>query len=105
MVNLVELTNTEESLAAQYVSVLDFVSRCVQAIERGDWRYLADKTRQLEDATQQLAKIAGETLKEIDAGEPRPRAELVRATVAHWGRHYRAGRLLHPEHDVAGERR
>ena len=100
-----ELTNMEECLASQYVSVLDFVSRCTHAIECGDWYYLNDKAHQLEDATQNLARIAGEIEKEIRADGPRPRTAVVRGAVAHWGRHYRAARLLHPEHDAAGEGR
>ena len=37
------LTATEERLAEQYVSVLDYVSRCALGIDRGDWFYLYDK--------------------------------------------------------------
>ena len=37
------LTDVEVRLAEQYVSVLDFVSRCAQAIDGGDWFYLHDK--------------------------------------------------------------
>ncbi len=40
-----QLTNTEIRLAEQYVSVLDFVSRCAQAVEEGNWYYLLDKSR------------------------------------------------------------
>jgi hypothetical protein len=100
------LTDTEIRLAEQYVSVLDFVSRCAQAIDGGDWFYLYDKAGQLEDAAGRLAKIAGETWHEIDAGKPRPRAEAMRAAVAWFGRHYRAARLLHPmePHRERGER-
>jgi hypothetical protein len=90
------LTTTELRLAEQYVSVLDFVSRCAQAIDGGDWFYLHDKASQLEDAAGRLAKIAGETWQEISAGRPRPRTEAMRAAVAWFGRHYRAARLLHP---------
>src|SRR5512132_789061 len=90
------LTDAEVRLAEQYVSVLDFVSRCALAIERGDWFYLHDKAGQLEDAAGRLAKITGETWQEIRAGKPRPRTEVVRAAVAWFGRHYRAARLLHP---------
>jgi hypothetical protein len=100
------LTDPEIRLAEQYVSVLDFVSRCAQAIDGGDWFYLYDKAGQLEDAAGRLAKIAGETWHEIDAGKPRPRAEAIRAAVAWFGRHYRAARLLHPmePHRERGER-
>src|SRR6266508_947826 len=84
-----KLTNTEARLAEQYVSVLDFVSRCAQAIDTGDWFYLADKASELEE-------VAGQTWDEISAGKPPPRPEAMRAAVAQFGRHYRAARLLHP---------
>jgi hypothetical protein len=90
------LTDTEVRLAEQYVRVLDFVSRCVQAIDHGDWCYLYDKARQLEDAAGRLATVAGETWQQRSAGTPPPRTDAVRAAVAHYSRHYRAGRLLHP---------
>src|SRR6266536_5222962 len=90
------LTDAEEYLAEQYVRVLDFVSRCAQAIDAGNWHYLRDKAGQLEYAADRLAQVAGETWKEIDAGGPRPRTDAVRAAVAQSGRHYRAVRLLHP---------
>jgi hypothetical protein len=90
------LTDTEVRLAEQYVSVLDYVSRCAQAIDGGDWFYLHDKASQLEDAAARLAKITGETWQEIRAGKPRPRTQAMRAAVAWFGRHYRAARLLHP---------
>ena len=100
------LTDAEVRLAEQYVSVLDFVSRCAQAIDRGDWFYLYDKAGQLEGAAGRLAEIAGETWHEISAGKPRPRTEAMRAAVAWFGRHYRAARLLHPAepHRERGER-
>ncbi len=76
--------------------VLDFVSRCAQAIDTGNWHYLWAKTAQLEDAAGGLARVANQTWEQVSAGRPRPRAEVVRAEVAHQGRHYLAGRLLHP---------
>jgi hypothetical protein len=95
-------TPTELRLAEQYVRVLDFISRCALAIDRGDWFYLYDKASQLEDAAGRLARIAGETWQEISAGEPRPRTQAVGAAVAHDGRHYRAARLLHPAEPPEG---
>src|SRR6266498_1378613 len=91
-----KLTNAEVRLAEQYVSVLDFVSRCAQAIDHGDWFYLSDKASELEDVAGRLARVAGETWDEISAGKPEPRTQAVRVAVAQFGRHYRAGRLLHP---------
>ncbi len=90
------LTPTEVRLAEQYVWVLDFVSRCAQAIDHGDWCYLYDKASQLEDAAGRLARVAGEAWQEVSAGKPPPRKQAMRAAVAWFGRHYRAGRLLHP---------
>jgi hypothetical protein len=99
-------TDAEIRLVEQYVRVLDLTSRCAQAIEGGDWFYLADKTAQLNDATGGLARVAGETWEHVSAGGPRPRAEVVHAEVAYHGRHYRAGRLLHPDQPTppGGER-
>jgi hypothetical protein len=99
------LTPTEVRLAEQYVWVLDFVSRCAQAVDHGDWFYLYDKASQLQDAAGRLARIAGEAWQQVSAGEawqqvsagtPPPRTQAMRAAVAYYGRHYRAGRLLHP---------
>jgi hypothetical protein len=98
-----QLTSTEVRLAEQYVSVLDFVSRCALAIDRGDWFYLYDKAGQLEDAAARLARVAGETWQEVSAGKPRPRTRAVQAAVAHYGRHYRAARLLHPADSPSGD--
>jgi hypothetical protein len=98
------LTDAEVRLAEQYVSVLDFVSRCAQAIDGGDWFYLYDdKAGALADEAARLAAIAREA---YDAPR-RPRAQAVRAAVAWFGRHYRAARLLHPlePHPQGGERR
>jgi hypothetical protein len=74
------------------VSVLDYVSRCVQAIDHGDWFYLHDKAGALADQAERLAAIAREA---YDAPR-RPRKEAVQAAVAWFGRYYRAARLLHP---------
>jgi hypothetical protein len=99
-------TDAEVRLVEQYVRVLDFTSRCAQAIEGGNWHYLAGKAAQLQDAASGLARVANRTWGEVCDGQPRPRAEVVRAEVAHQGRHYRAGRLLHPDQPTSpgGER-
>jgi hypothetical protein len=90
------LTTTEVRLVEQYVSVLDYLSRCAQAIDHGDWYYLADKAGSLAYQAEQLAAITGEVEQTGRQGRRRPRREAVRAAVAHHGRHYRAARLLHP---------
>jgi hypothetical protein len=87
------LTSIDGRLVEQYVSVLDYVSRCAQAIEGGDWFYLHDKADTLADQAQRLSAIAREA---YDAPR-RPRGPAVQAAVAWFGRHYRAARLLHPD--------
>jgi hypothetical protein len=88
------LTTTEVRLVEQYVSVLDYVSRCAQAIDHGDWFYLYDKASTLAEEAERLAGLAREA---YDAPR-RPRKQAVRTAVAWFGRHYRAARLLHPLH-------
>jgi len=91
------LTPTELRLVERYVWVLDLVSRCAQGLDAGDWYYLWDKAGDLERRAEALAEVADEIAQAVRDGRPgRPRAQLVRAAVAHHGRHYRAGRLLHP---------
>jgi hypothetical protein len=87
-----ELTETEVRLVEQYVSVLDYVSRCAQAIDHGDWFYLYDKAGTLAEQADRLARLAREA---YDVPR-RPRKEAVRMAVAWFGRHYRTARLLHP---------
>ena len=86
------LTTTEMRLVEQYVSVLDYVSRCAQAIDGGDWFYLHDKADALAHQAERLSAIAREA---YDAPR-RPRKQAVGAAVAWFGRHYWAARLLHP---------
>jgi hypothetical protein len=90
-----ELSSIEVRLAEQYVWVLDFVSRCALAVDEGNWHYLWDKAGQLAHAAERLATVAAEAAQA--SGNARPRKHAVAAAVAHYGRHYRAGRLLHPE--------
>ncbi len=87
----IRLTPTEERLVERYLWVLDFVGRCAQAVDEGHWHYLMEKAAQLSGA-------AGRLEEELTAadGKPKVRPEAVLAAVRHQGRHYRAGRLLHP---------
>jgi hypothetical protein len=99
------LTSLETRLAEQYGSVLDYVSRCAQAIDDpdGDWCYLGDKAGALAHAAERLAAVAGEAVDAQRRNAPTPRPVVVRAAVAWFGRHYRAARLLHPtEPDAKG---
>jgi hypothetical protein len=89
-------TPGELRLVEQYVWVLDYLSRCAQGVDHGDWFYLYDKASELATAAQRLRQLAHEAYHAATQGHgPRPRA--VRTAVAHQGRHYRAGRLLHPK--------
>jgi hypothetical protein len=93
----IELTGAETRLVERYVWVLDLMSRCAQGIDGGDWYYLADKAADLAHRAERLAEVAGEIAQAArDGRRGRPRTQVVRAAVAHHGRHYRAGRLLHP---------
>jgi hypothetical protein len=85
------LTADEERLAERYVSVLDFVSRCAQAVDGESWHYLWDKAAQLRGAAERLEQEL-----ERSNGRPRVRPGAVPAAVRYHGRHYRACRLLHP---------
>jgi hypothetical protein len=87
-----ELTTAEMRLVEQYVSVLDYVSRCAQAIDHGDWFYLYDKADTLAEKAVRLTALAREA---YDAPRPAPHRSGG-AAVAWQSRHYRAGRLLHP---------
>jgi hypothetical protein len=91
------LTPTELRLVQRYGSVLDDRSRCAQAVDHGDWYYLADKADALAVQAERLATTSGELQQAVRQGRRRPRAAAVGAAVAHYGRHHRAGRLLHPE--------
>jgi hypothetical protein len=65
--------------------------------------YLADKAHDLARRAERLADTAGQIAQAVrdDRPGPRPRRQAVRAAVAFHGRHYRAGRLLHPQPEEA----
>ena len=96
-------TDTETCLVEDYLWVIDLVSRCAQGLDGGDWYYLADKAHDLVRRAERLADTAGQIAQAIrdDRPGPRPRRQAVRAAVAFHGRHYRAGRLLHPQPEEA----
>jgi hypothetical protein len=89
------LTPTELRLVEQYTWVLDYVSRCAPGVDRGDWFYLYDKAGELATAAKRLSQIAHDAYQAATQGHS-PRPQVMRAAVAQHGRHYRAGRLLHP---------
>jgi hypothetical protein len=86
-----DLTPPEERLVDRYVSVLDFISRCAQAVDEGNTYYLWEKTGQLASAVEALKVELDRT-----SGRPKVRRDVLAAAVRFHGRHYRAGRLLHP---------
>jgi hypothetical protein len=90
------LTSNELRLVEGYVWVLDFVSRCALGVDRADWFYLYDKASELQRAAGHLAEVAHQAYQASTQGRG-PRPEAVGAAVAYHGRHYRAGRLLHPQ--------
>ena len=89
------MTSAELRLVEEYVWVLDYVSRCALGVDRGDWFYLYDKAGELATAAQRLRQLAHEAYQAYTQGHG-PRPEVVAAAVAWQGRHYCAGRLLHP---------
>jgi hypothetical protein len=97
------LTTAEVRLVEQYLGVLDYVSRCAQAVEGDDWFYLYDKSAELAVRAERLAELAGELWRSIVRQRRLPRRGAIAAAVASQGRHYRAARLLHPL-DAKGRR-
>src|SRR6266536_3563694 len=73
-------TDPEIRLVEQYVRVLDFVSRCAQAIDTGNWHYLWAKTAQLEDAAGWLGSPTRPGSRSAPAGRgPAPRSSVPRS--------------------------
>jgi hypothetical protein len=91
-VEMTGCTQDEIRVAEAYVSVLDFVSRCAQAVAEENPHYLWDKAGQLRSAAERLRDILAKS-----EGRPRLRPGALPALVARHGRYYRACRLLHPE--------
>lgn len=87
-----DLTPTEGKLAQAYVETMDFVSRCAQALEDGNWDYLADKACQLRNAANVLEAAADVAKQE----KPAPRTAAVLSAVTNRGASYRAVEVLHP---------
>jgi hypothetical protein len=97
------LTTAEVRLVEQYLGVLDYVSRCAQAVEGDDWFYLYDKSAELAVRAERLAELTGEFWRSIERQRRLPRRGAIAAAVASQGHHYRAARLLHPL-DAKGRR-
>ena len=90
------LTTAEVRLVEQYVAVLDYLSRCAQAVEGDDWFYLYNKSAELAVRAERLAQVTAEFSRSIERQRRLPRRGAIAAAVAWQGRHYRAARLLHP---------
>ena len=84
------LTTTETRLAEQYVSVLDYVSRCAR---HRPWRLVLPVRQGRHPGGE--SRAAGRA-RARGLRRPRARRQAVAAAVAWFGRHYRAARLLHP---------
>ncbi len=98
------LTGAEIGLVERYVSVLDLVWRCAQAVERGDWSALCEQTTWLEAAASRLAETAGTASAAWHADRSVVRVALVRAAVTLQGRRCHAVRAVHPgDLDQVGE--
>ncbi|MEU8196371.1 hypothetical protein AB0C10_21545 [Microbispora amethystogenes] len=83
-----ELNPREARIAEETVSVIDFMSRMLGAIEDGNWHYAADKLGQLDRALENLRKQIAR--KDYQAAGP-----VVAAYVARDSQHYRIGRALY----------
>ena len=80
-IKALDLTPAEGKLAQAYVETMDFVSRCAQALEDGNWDYLADKACQLRNRAIELERAADAA----KAASPQPRAAAVLSAVTALG--------------------
>jgi hypothetical protein len=101
-------------LAGDIVSLLDFLSRVINAADAGNGHYAHEKASQLSSAALQLYRRLSRHPLPTDPNEPlapdpaaRFDPQRLRATVAADARHYLAGRALYPIGDDprAAERR
>jgi hypothetical protein len=91
-VNVAAQTPDEARIAERYLSVLADVSRCVEAVRRGDWRQLAGTADDLCRRAALLAEAAGK----FEHTEPAPRGDTVTALIVSRNNSSAAARLLHP---------
>jgi hypothetical protein len=90
-------TPDELRIAECYLSVLDDVSRCAEAVRAGGWHGLADKADDLCRRAAVLAEAAGK----LHHAGTLPRAHVVVDIVASRNRNSQAARLLHPPGTIA----
>jgi hypothetical protein len=91
-VNVAAQTPDEERIAERYLSVLADVSRCTEAVRRGDWRQLAGTADDLCRRAALLAEAAGK----LEHAEPVPRGDTVATLIVSRNDSSPAARLLHP---------
>jgi len=82
----------EVRIAERYLSVLADISRCAEAVRRGDWRDLADTA----DGLCRSAALLAETARKLEHTQPGPRGDVVAKLVASGNDSSQAARLLHP---------
>ena len=85
-------TPDEARIAERYLSVLADVSRCAEAVRRGDWRQLAGTAEELCRRAVLLAEAVGK----FEHAEPTPRGDIVAALIVSRSDSSPAARLLHP---------
>jgi hypothetical protein len=85
-------TPDEERIAERYLSVLTDVSRCAEAVRRGDWQLLAGTADDLCRRAALLAEVAGK----VEHTEPAPRGDTVATLIVSRNDSSPAARLLHP---------
>jgi hypothetical protein len=101
------LTRDEQLIAEDFTRVLDYLSRVMQGLERGNWHYTREKTDALARAADQLfARLSEGPRRGPLSGDDAPvwprlapvhaDPERLRAAICEYARHYAAGRALYP---------
>jgi ABC-type transporter Mla subunit MlaD len=85
-------TADELRIAERYLWVLDYVSRCADAVRHGDWSELDDAAQDLARRAAQLAEAA----RELHDPATAPRAHVLLTIAAEHNRDSQVARLLHP---------
>ena len=85
-------TPDEVRIAERYLSALADISRCAEAVGRGDWHDLANAA---DDLCRRAALLA-EAASKLEHTEPGPRGDVVAKLVASRNDSSQAARLLHP---------
>jgi hypothetical protein len=91
-VSVAAQTPDEARIAERYLSVLADVSRCAEAVRRGNWLQLAGTADDLCRRAVLLAETAGK----LEHAEPAPRGDTVATLIVSRNDSSPAARLLHP---------